>query len=90
MFGKQLLKKFSNIKKKKKLNKIINTYSIQYNMENKTFLKELIIYLINTNHHCLQNNNLKIFKFIIHNIDSNENHLLNYFFNILQRFDKEE
>lgn len=85
-----VIKKIFKYKDEKRLNKIINTYSIQYNMENKVFLKELIIHLINTNHKCLINENLKIFKFIIHNIDSNEKYLLNYFFNISQRFDKEE
>ena len=84
-----VIKKIFKYNDKKKLNKIINVYAIQYNMDNKTFLKELIIFLINTNHNCLLNKNLKILKFIIHNIDANEKYLLNYFFNILRCVDKE-
>lgn len=85
---KTVLKKILKSNKKKNI-QIIYNYSKQYNIDNKTFIKYLIVYLINNHKDCLQNNNLKAFKFIIHNLNSKEDYLLNYFFDVIYALDNE-
>ena len=71
------------------LNNIIKQYAIQYNMENKCFIKKLIIHLINNNKKCLKKDKLKNLRFIIHNIETDEKYLMNYFLNEVRLLDKE-
>ena len=58
-------------------------------MENKSFIKELIIYLINNKKQCLQKKKLRNFRYIIHNIETNEKYLMNYFLDEVRLLDKE-
>lgn len=85
---KTVLNKILKSKNKKKNIQLIYNYSKQYNIDNKTFLKDLIVYLINNDKNCLQNNILRAFKFIIHNLNTREDYLLHYFFDILYSLDK--
>ena len=56
-------------------------------MGNKCFIKELLIHIINTNDKLATPTQLMKFKYIIHNIDTNEQYLLNYFFNEMRLLD---
>lgn len=82
-----IIKQITSTKKTKKTNNIIKQYAIQYNMGNKCFIKELLIYLIDSNDKYSTVEYLTKFKYIIHNIDINEKYLLNYFFDELQLLD---
>ncbi len=84
-----IIKEIIKTPDKKKINTIVNNYATQYNMENKSFIKELIIYLINNKKQCLQKKKLRNFRYIIHNIETNEKYLMNYFLDEVRLLDKE-
>jgi replication factor C subunit 3/5 len=82
-----IITQISQSKNTEKINNIVKQYAIQYNMGNKCFVKELLIHIINTNDKLATPTQLMKFKYIIHNLDTNEQYLLNYFFNEMRLLD---
>jgi len=64
---------------KKNITIYISEISKKYNIERKTFIKKYIKFLINTDERIYNERILKILSFIIHNIDVNEDYIIDYF-----------
>ena len=82
-----IITQISQSENTEKINNIIKQYAIQYNMGNKCFIKELLIHIINTNDKLVTPTQLMKFKYIIHNLDTNEKYLINYFLNEIRLLD---
>ena len=74
---------FSKKIKKNISKKIIESYicdlSKKYNIEKKIFIKKYIKFLINTDKNIYNDECFKILSFIIHNIDVNQDYIIDYF-----------
>jgi DNA polymerase III delta prime subunit len=64
---------------KKNINIYISEISKKYNIERKIFIKKYIKFLINTDKKIYNEEIFKVLSFIIHNIDVNQDYIIDYF-----------